>query len=270
MQLEQRRAGAGEPLVLIHGIGSCWQVWTPVLDTLESHHDVLAIDLPGYGRSPPADGEPTVPALVDAVERAMDQAGLGTAHLAGNSMGGWIAAELAARGRARTVVALSPAGLWTPGEWRYSRAILRATHAVAPLVSPAAGLLARAAVGRRLMFWHVCARPDRIHPASAAYQARAYASSPSFLRTLAWIGDGPRMPQGLDRIDCPFRVAWGTRDLLLPFRQARRWERLVPTAELARLEGLGHVPMSDDPELTARTILALSSSRGREAVGATA
>jgi pimeloyl-ACP methyl ester carboxylesterase len=268
VQLEHRRAGSGEPLVLIHGIGSCWQVWEPVLDALESHHDVLAIDLPGYGRSPPVDGEPTVPALVDAAGRAMDDAGFDTAYLVGNSMGGWIAAELAARRRARTVVAFSPAGLWTPREWSYSEAILRALNALVPLIVPRAELLARSALGRWLMFFYACARPARIEPANAVRQAEAFAASPSYLPTLDWIADGPRMPQGLDRIDCPFRVAWGTHDLLLPFRQARRWERLVRSAELVRLEDLGHAPMSDDPELTASTILGLTSSAGRSAVAA--
>jgi pimeloyl-ACP methyl ester carboxylesterase len=252
--------------VLIHGIGSCWQVWTPVLGALESRHEVLAIDLPGYGKSPPLEGEPSVPALVDAVERAMDDAGWDTAHLAGNSMGGWIAAELAARGRARTVVALSPAGLWTPQEFRYSEAILRGTFALGPLVAPRADVLARTAFGRRLLFGHACSHPERLDPESAAYQARAFAASPSYLGTLDWVSRGPEMPRGLDRIVVPFRVAWGTHDLLLPFRQARRWERIVPGAELVRLEGLGHVAMVDDPHLTASTILEVTASRAGEPV----
>jgi pimeloyl-ACP methyl ester carboxylesterase len=85
-----------------------------VLDRLERGHEVLAMSLPGYGESPPLEEEPTVPALVDAVERELDSAGWDTAHIVGNSMGGWITAELAARGRARSGVAIDPAGLWTP------------------------------------------------------------------------------------------------------------------------------------------------------------
>ena len=113
MELDHHRGGAGEPLVLVHGIGHTWRGWRPMLPALERHFDVLAVDLPGFGHSPPLPaGQACTPeALADAVEAAMDAAGFETAHLAGNSLGGWIALILARRGRARTVTAISPAGL---------------------------------------------------------------------------------------------------------------------------------------------------------------
>jgi pimeloyl-ACP methyl ester carboxylesterase len=264
--LEHHRGGSGEPLVLIHGIGSCWRVWEPVLTRLEQHHDVLALDLPGYGRSPPLDVEPTVPALVDAVQRTLDDAGLERPHLVGNSMGGWIAAELAARGRAATATAISPGGLWTRREFLYSYAILRGTFELGPLIEPRAELLARSVLGRRLLFGIYCTRPERIEPEAAAYQARAFMGSPSFLATLEWERREHAMPRGLERIRCPFTVAWGTRDMLLIPRMAPRWERLVEGARLVWLPGLGHAPMADDPELVAQTILegAGAARRSRE------
>lgn len=255
--LDHHRAGSGEPLVAIHGIGSAWQVWEPVLPALEASHDVIALSLPGYGRSPPLRGEPTVPALREAVERTMDAAGLDTAHMVGNSLGGWIAAELAARGRGRTVVTLSPAGLWTPRELRYSVTVLRASHAGARLLASRAELASRAARGALLR--HVCAHPTRMRAESAALQLRLLADSASFMGTLRSASTGSR-PIGLERIDVPFRVAWGSRDLLLPPRQAQRWERLVPGAELVELRGLGHVPMSDDPATVARTVLEVTDA----------
>ena len=254
-ELEHRQGGSGEPLVLLHGIGSCWQVWQPVIGLLEEHHEVLALDLPGYGASPPLEGEPTVPALVDAVEATLDAFGLEQPHLAGNSMGGWIAAELAARGRAATVTAISPGGLWTRRELLYAYAILRGSFALGALFGPRADAIAASAAGRMLLFGLFCARPDRIEPEAAAYQARAYAGSPSFVHTLDWTRREHAMPRGLDRIACPFTVAWGTRDLLLLPRQAPRWERLVPGARLVWLPGLGHAPMADDAALVAQTIL---------------
>jgi pimeloyl-ACP methyl ester carboxylesterase len=265
MELEHHRAGSGEPLVLIHGIGSCWQVWRPVLPLLEASHEVLALSLPGYGRSAPLAGEPTVPALVDAVEEAMDGLGLDTAHLVGNSLGGWIAAELAARGRARSVVALSPAGLWTRRELAYSRRTLHWSWLAARRIAPHAELIARSAIGRWLAFGRVSTRPWRLEPDSAAYQLRAYAGSPSFPRTLRWIEQNRAMPRGLERIGCPFLVAWGSWDLLLPLRQSHRWERLVPGARRLELQRLGHVPMPDDAELVARTILDWTAAAGRPA-----
>jgi len=259
--LHHRRAGEGDPLVALHGIGSTWQVWKPVLPALEERHDVLALSLPGYGESPPLKVEPTVPALVDAVEEAMDAAGLDTAHIIGNSMGGWIAAELAARGRARTVVATSPAGMWTGKELKYSRGLLRSSFAAAQRLAPHAERITATAAGRRMAFGLTYAHPERLDPADAAYAMKVFAGSPSFTRTLDWIEAGREMPRGLNSIDCPFRVAWGTRDLLLPMRQAARWAAHIGGAEVVRLPGLGHVPM-DDPATTAAKILEVTAPAG--------
>ena len=255
MELVQHRGGSGEPMVLVHGIGSCWQIWQPVIARLEARYEVLALDLPGYGVSPPLEGEPTVSALVDAVERALDELGIERPHLVGNSLGGWIASELAARGRAATVSAISPAGLWLRRELLYSDAILRGTLALARQIARWADQVTRSAVGRRLVFGHACRHGERVDRQSAAEQLKAYVASPSFVATLDWIRREHAMPRGLPAIACPFTVAWGTRDLLLPPRQAPRWERLVPGARLVWLPGLGHAPMADDPDLVARTIL---------------
>jgi pimeloyl-ACP methyl ester carboxylesterase len=225
-----------------------------VLDRLARSHEVLAISLPGYGESPPLEGEPTVPALVDAVERELDAAGWETAHIAGNSMGGWITAELAARGRARTAVAIDPAGLWTPKELHYSRRLLRSSHRVARAMAPLVDRLMSNRVLRALAFGQVQSRGWQNDPEEAAYAIRVYADSPSFLKTLDWITRANAMPRDLGAIDCPFLVIWGTWDILLPPRQAKRWERLVPGAELRLLPGLGHVPMADDPDAVSELI----------------
>ena len=244
----------------IHGIGSSWRAWKPVLPALERCHDVLALSLPGYGESEPLEGEPTVPALADAVEAAMDAEGVGPAHLVGNSLGGWIAAELAARGRARSAVAISPAGLWTRRELRWSALSLRASYRGARLLAPSAERLTASTPARTLLFSGVNARPWRLDPREAAYAIRMLANSPSFTSTLNWIAGGGRTATGLERIDCPFRVLWGSRDTLLLPRQGPRWARRVAGAELRVLPGLGHVPMSDDPELVAREILAVTGA----------
>jgi pimeloyl-ACP methyl ester carboxylesterase len=106
------RGGSGPPLVLLHGFLDTWRVWELVLPALEREHDVLAPTLAGHAGGPPLP-EIAAGALADAVERAMDGAGFATAHVAGNSLGGHVALQLAARGRARTVVAFAPAGGWT-------------------------------------------------------------------------------------------------------------------------------------------------------------
>ena len=83
---------------------------------LERRHDVLAPTLPGHAGGPPLTGELSDALLADAVERAMDEAGFATAHIAGNSLGGFVALQLAARGRAESVVALAPTGGWAAGD----------------------------------------------------------------------------------------------------------------------------------------------------------
>jgi pimeloyl-ACP methyl ester carboxylesterase len=253
------RAGEGEPLVAVHGIGSCWRVWDPILPELSRQHDVYAPDLPGYGRCPPIDAQPTVFAIGDALELMLDDAGIETAHLVGNSLGGTIVAELAARGRARTAVVLSPGGLSTPRETTYAHAILRLMYDSSKRLAPYADQLMATAAGRAFAFGLVAAKPWRLDPDSAAHQLRAMAESPSFAETLLWLEKERPMPPDLTRIKCPFTVVWGTRDTLLPPRQAARWERVVPGARRVMLRGVGHGSMADDPVRISQTILDATS-----------
>jgi pimeloyl-ACP methyl ester carboxylesterase len=253
MNLDHHRGGTGEPLVLVHGIGHTWRGWKPMLPQLERDFDVLAVDLPGFGRSAPLPPgtESTPEALADAVAEAMDEAGFAQAHIAGNSLGGWIALELARRGRALTVVALSPAGLQHKREKGWGTGVLRTMRWLARTV-PAPPALLHTAVGRTLYAGPTMARPWRLDPDELAEVLRLFADSPGFEATLPHTFG--RQPRGLDRIECPVLILWGGRDILLIPRQGRRFERLIPDCELRYLEGLGHTPMSDDPELLAGEI----------------
>lgn len=253
MDLDHHRSGTGEPLVLIHGIGHTWRGWKPMLPLLEPRFDVLAVDLPGFGHSPPlpAGTESTPEALADAVEAAMDDAGFDRAVVCGNSLGGWIALELARRGRATAVVAISPAGLQHAREKAWGRNVLlgmrwAARHAPAP------EWLLRTRLGCALFAGPVVARPWRLDPDDFPEVLRLFAEAPGFLATLPHTFEG--QPKGLNEIDVPVRILWGTQDLLLLPRQGRRFERLIPGAELRYLKGLGHTPMSDDPELLAELV----------------
>jgi pimeloyl-ACP methyl ester carboxylesterase len=261
LSLVHERGGSGEPLVLVHGIGSCWRCWDPVVPLLQEHHDVIALDLPGFGDSPAIEGEPTIYAITDALDEALLAAGLDGAHLVGNSMGGWIVAELAGRGRAKTAVPISPAGLATEREIAFAKRTLGPLQEVAKRIAPHADRVAATAVGRTILMGQVHSRPWRTEAESVAHQVRAYANSESFVATLDWACSSGSQPRDLDKISCPFRVLWGTRDLVLPYRQAKRWVEVVPGAELVTLKGLGHVPMPDDPELVARSILELTAAK---------
>jgi len=261
LSLVHDRGGSGEPLVLVHGIGSCWRCWDPIVPLLRERHEVIALDLPGYGESPAVEGEPTVYAITDALDEALVAAGLEGSHLVGNSMGGWIVAELAGRGRAKTAVAISPAGLMSPKEMAWSKRLLTPSQKISKRIAPYADQLTRTRAGRALLFGQVHSKPWQTEADSVAHQLRMLAGSESFVDTLAWVERSGAQPRDLATIDCPFRVLWGTRDLILPYRQAKRWERIVPGAELVTLEGLGHLPMPDDPELVTEKILEVTAPR---------
>ena len=247
MRLSANRSGSGQPLVLIHGTGSCKEAWDPVRPALERDHEVIALDLPGFGESPPLEGRHTVEALTDAVEEGLTEAGLDAPAVVGNSLGGWIALELARRGRASSVVAISPSGLWTPREAAYVRLMVLAHWRLAKLIAPL-GPLPGGWVGGLVML----ARPWRLPPEAFALQARRLAGAVAVRDAIDDQAAAP--PRGLTELDVPVTILWGRKDRLLFPRQARRFERLIPTAELRMLPGLGHIPMSDDPEAVAEAI----------------
>ena len=258
MPLAHDRRGSGPPLVLIHGIGSQWQMWVPVLDRLAREREVVAVDLPGFGDSDELPPQPTVEGLADAVAGFLDELGLAGAHAAGNSLGGGVALELARRGSARSACVLSPAGFGNMREGRYARAVLVSSRRVAQRAAPRAELVTNGPVRRALAFSHLAARPWRIPPEEAAGALRNLARSPGFERTLEALEDHAF---GGHTVDCPVTVAWGEKDrLLLYSRQSARARRLLPDARHVTLEGCGHVPTWDDPEQVARVLL--EASRG--------
>jgi pimeloyl-ACP methyl ester carboxylesterase len=261
-QLDFDRRGAGEPILLLHGIGSHWEMWTPVHDRLARERDVVSISLPGFGRSAPLDGEPpTVAALARAVATfAREELGLERAHVAGNSLGGWIALELARTGFARSACGLSPAGFWNGPELAYTRTSLRVLRAAAERLAPRAGGIARTAAGRTALFAQVVARPWQMEAGEAARGLRNLAHSPGFHATLdhSITGAYDRAAR-LDGV--PVTIAWGALDALLLPWQRRRAQAWIPGAEVIGLRACGHVPTYDDPAAVARVLLG-ASARG--------
>src|SRR5262245_31083865 len=120
------RRGQGSPLVLLHGIGHRWQAWEPVLDALAAEHDVIAVDLPGFGQSPllPEERGYDMPSAVQACADIFEDMGLGRPHVAGNSLGAAISLELASRGLVASATALAPAGFWTARDRAWALRVL--------------------------------------------------------------------------------------------------------------------------------------------------
>ena len=251
--LAYHRTGAGAPLVLLHGVGESAVGWRPVQKLVSRAYDVIALDFPGFGGSPalPAGVEPTAAALADAVEHELDVLGVTDFHVAGYSLGGRVALELASRGRVRSVVAIAPDGLGTPPERIYQATALLTGRALATLLSPVAAPLTASRVGRSLFFAMERSRPWRLTADDAHRLLVSFATSPGYLKTVrASLLD---LPRGLDRITCPVLLLQGTADPLVS-GQSPRFLTVVPHAKLRWLPGLSHVPISDDPALIGRLI----------------
>lgn len=241
------RTGEGDPLLLLHGLGGDRSTWTPVIDSLAAGFDVIAPDLPGFGASAPLSGDapPTPRALAEAVAGLLDELGVESAHIAGNSLGGWIALELALMGRARTVTTFCAAGMWSKALGpRPEPPIRRAGPLIAPLLGP---VMAPVSVRRRLLSAFV-AHPERVPREDAARMAATYIAAPGYTATNREMRSDRF--RGAAEIDVPVTLAWGEHDRLIRARDPG-----IPGAKTVWLEDCGHVPTWDDPELVTQVIL---------------
>jgi len=248
--LVAHRGGGGPPLVLLHGIASSWRDWAPVVPDLESDHEVIAIGFPGHSGQPPFPPgvRPGTESLVEAVCAAMDEAGVSRAIVAGSSLGGWIALQVARRGRAEAVVALSPAGLFEPREAAALRRRIALRHAVVRLLAPFAGIVGRSPA----LAGVVMGERGRGRPLEVAHKLRALADCPALSPLLSDLDS--MGASELEGIDCPVVVGWGEEDPLLPVRFAARFERALPGARVVRMPGAGHLPTWDVPAAVAALV----------------
>jgi pimeloyl-ACP methyl ester carboxylesterase len=238
--------------VLLHGVMGSERMWQDVAPLLAADHDVIAFTALGHAGGPPALQRPVrYRDVLDTAERQLDELSLDRAHLVGNSMGGWIALDLARRGRALSVCAISPAGMWPPGGAPRSRARLRQGLRMGRITRPVLPILYRSARIRRFALRNIAANG---------------ASVPRD-RTLELTDDmlGCRIAEDmlttdecfapLDPAPCPITIAWCQLDRLFPETEfgARAKER-VPCVRYVVLRDVGHVPMLDEPQLVAAVI----------------
>src|SRR5436309_13887863 len=252
------RGGAGPPLICLHGFGDTWRAWELVLPRLERHHDVLAPTLAGHAGGPPLPRELEDRVLADFVERAMDEAGFPTAHIAGNSLGGYVALQLAARGRAESVVALAPAGGWAQGDDSFAD-LLAYQMTMRELVKASAAhvdALVGTREGRRRATNLIAERFEHIPPELLAHQLLGLAGCDG---AAPLVDHAMRDGWSLDaeRVTCPVRIVWGTEDRLLPWPASavRFRDEWLPHADWIVLDGVGHCPQLDVPLETAELVL---------------
>jgi pimeloyl-ACP methyl ester carboxylesterase len=253
------RAGEGEPVVLMHGFSGTWRHWKPVLADLVARYEVIAPTATGHSGGPPVPPGMvfTLQGAADRTEQHLDELGIGTAHFVGNSMGGGIAIELAKRGRARSVVGLSPAGGWDPATNEAKR-LARFFTVQMQMAKRSERILPRLVSrpgSRREMMRMVMRRGDLVHPVDALGMAKEsidcaiYDDAVQRLRTnVAHITD-------LDQVRAPVLLAWAEKDRILPMsRHSQRFRDEIPGVEFSILAGCGHVPMWDDPRAVVAAI----------------
>jgi pimeloyl-ACP methyl ester carboxylesterase len=252
-----------EPLVLFHGLTMSARAWHRVVPLLRDDYAVVTPTALGHsGGRAPAFRPIRIADVVDDAERILDELGLETAHLAGNSMGGWVALELARRGRARTVCALSPAGTWDAAsrEHRRTRAVLGRARADSKRSRAVLPLALRLAAVRRFALRSTSAdgaRVARTEVLAAVDDLLGCAVAQDLLDTTEALAP-------LDPVPCPITVAWcGADRLLLETVNGAKARELIPGAHHLTLPGLGHVPMLDDPQRVADTIRAATRVRAQ-------
>jgi pimeloyl-ACP methyl ester carboxylesterase len=257
--LAYTRSGSGEPMVLLHGLGSWRHVWDPVMPALAERFDVIAVDLPGFGDSGqlPAGADARPAALATAVAALLDELGVTAPHIAGNSLGGWVALELARIRQPASVTLLSPAGLSPAGLWPgrvplYARASLWASRWICKHAEALLYHVVGHPVGRVVVLGQTHGRPARMSPGRARATIRAMAACPGFdaaMRATTAVPYRAGLPIG-----APVLVAFGSRDLLLT-RRSRRLDQLPADVRVGSLPGCGHVPMADNTRAVAELII---------------
>jgi len=260
-ELVYDRAGTGEPVVLIHGIGHRRQAWRPVFERLSERYDVIAVDLAGFGESPSFPAGVPYSMEVACVHLAEQFAAWGVErpHVVGNSLGGAIALELGVRDLVSSVTALSPAGFFGPVDRFQALGILTLLRLASQAPDRLLRALTRRALGRRLLGMTLYARPERHDPEASYGDAVALKRCTGFEAVAK---------EGLHyefsgAVDVPTTVAWGTQDRILPYRQSARAYRRLPHAAHVPLPDAGHVPMTDCPdEIVALVEATVARARG--------
>lgn len=253
--------GSGDRTVLlVHGLGGNWTAWLENLPALAAHHRVIAVDLPGFGHSPPAGDGISIPGYARTLERFCGALGLGSAVLAGSSLGGWVAAELTLRAPdlVEALVLVDAAGIVpTVGERWKARAMMESAALGAPFAPRFRRALASRPKLRTMALRYTIDRPAAL-AADLVYMALPTAPDPGFVP--AFIAARRSWSDGwcdrLTEIECPTLIVWGARDALLPLRHAREYARLIRPSRLVVIDEAGHLPMLEQPAVFNRAMLA--------------
>lgn len=251
------RRGSGKPLLLIHGIGSSHRSWDLIIDELAAHRDVIAVDLPGFGDTPPMPGETSIRTLADAVTDFLDDHNWLGIDAVGSSMGARLVLELARRGGVLgAVVSLDPGGFWDGWEIPFFYHSVRLSAQLVDVLQPVLPALTGNPISRSLLFVQFSARPWSIPAPIALQELRTFTPTAVFSELLDNLAHGePQKGARAGSIRHPLVIGWGRKDRVCLPSQSERALDLFPDAELHWFDHCGHFPQLDAPDETTQLIL---------------
>lgn len=253
MTLHAERHGIGRPLLMVHGLGGSLRSWDPIVNLLTRSREVILIDLPGHGCSPPLSGRQSIAAFADAIQIFMRENNLDDVDMVGSSVGGRLVLELSRRGAGGHCIAFDPGGFWHGWEKTYFHRTMAASIRVVRALQPAMPLMSRHAVTRTLLMMQLSAKPWALPPDLVLTEMRSLAATPVFDAMLQELVDGP-LQQGTATTPGRVTIGWGRNDRLLLPRQAPRAHAAFPNARLHWFDHCGHFPQWDQPYEAVRVI----------------
>ncbi|WP_072802861.1 alpha/beta fold hydrolase [Rhodococcoides yunnanense] len=252
--LHNVRTGSGKPLVLVHGLGSSYRNWDPIVPALSAEREVIAVDLPGFGRTPPR-ANVTIATLTDSLREFLDAEGLSDADVVGSSMGARMVLELARRGHRGTVVSLDPGGFWNDVQAKVFGASITASVALVSRIQPLLPFVTGNPVTRTLALAQFSAAPWKLPQELVLTELRGFDhdASPSLSDALKALIHGPR--QEGSSSTSKVVIGWGRQDKVTLPSEAKVAMAKFPGAELRWFDKCGHFPHWDQPEQTVDVIL---------------
>jgi pimeloyl-ACP methyl ester carboxylesterase len=255
--------GGGAPVVLVHGLGGQWQNWLENIPRLAQERRVIALDLPGFGLSEMPGEKITIPSYGKCVHALIERLELEPAAVVGNSMGGFVASEVAIQFPqvVERLVLVSAAGISSANASRAPvLTVGRIATAITAYTAARHRAMARRPVSRHAALAFVARHPSKLKADLAWEGLMKGTGKPGFddaLRACLEYDFRDRLPD----ISCSTLIVWGENDSIIPSRDAEEYERLIPNARKLVMEDTGHIPMVERPETFNRTLLEFLAER---------
>jgi pimeloyl-ACP methyl ester carboxylesterase len=261
MKLAIERYGSGEPLVLIHGMGSAATAWKPLIPKLTDKFEVITIDLPGHGKTPLDESRPMDPeSLAKLVVQNLIELEIERFHLVGNSLGGWVSLEIAAiyPDRVITLTGLAPAGLWlAPFTSRYPGEL--AVRLMAKGLEKVAPTTLNYRWAKKIGFETVSPRWQELSYEICLDAVTAMAESEGYFPV--WDGMLKKRFEKDVSAEIPITIIFGDTDHTLPAKTCQERSLAPHHAKWIILPETGHAPMWDSTEEVLAEILETSKLR---------